>query len=89
MMPKMVLCYTHQAIEPKKKGDKMDISLIWLGRIAGIAGAALSAFAGVMRLTGNYWFGGFQVGTLLAGGAVAMIFGCLCFAAYLVQNTRR
>jgi hypothetical protein len=66
----------------------MDILLIWLGRIGGIVGALLCAFAVVMRLAGNYWFGGFQVGTLLAGGAVAMIFGCLCFAAYLVQNAR-
>lgn len=67
----------------------MDVLLIWSGRIAGAVGALLSAFAIAMRLAGKYWTGGFQVGTLLAGGAVAMIFACLCFAAYLVQNARR
>lgn len=66
----------------------MDVLLLWLGRVAGIGGTLLSAFAIAMRLAGKYWVGSFQVGTLLAAGAVAMIFGCLCFAAFLAQNVR-
>lgn len=66
----------------------MDALLLWMGRIAGISGILLSALAVALRLTGNYWFAGFQIGTLFAGGAVAMILGCLCFAAFLAQNAR-
>lgn len=66
----------------------MDILLLWLGRIAGIAGTLLSAFAAVERLLGNYWSAGFQVGTLFAAGAVAMLFGCLCFTAVLSGRAR-
>jgi hypothetical protein len=70
------------------KGAEMEVLLLWLGRAAGIAGTLLCAFAVVLRLTGKFWFAGFQTGTVLAAGAVAMIFGCLCFAAFVAQNLK-
>lgn len=66
----------------------MDNLLLWLGRIAGLGGVLLCIFAVVLRLRGTYWIASFQVGTVLAAGAVAMIFGCLCFLAYLANNAK-
>ena len=57
----------------------MDGILTWLGRIAGIAGALMCLVGGLVRLSGSYWLGGFQAGTLLQAGSAMMIFACLCF----------
>lgn len=65
--------------------------LLWLGRIAGIAGALISVVAVMVRLSGRYWLGGFQVGTLLQAGMAAMLLACLCLLATLTarMDTRR
>jgi len=60
--------------------------LLWLGRIAGVGGALVCAVAVVVRLVGQYAFGGFQVGTLLLVGTAAMTFACLCFLAVLTER---
>ncbi|HEY2817906.1 MAG TPA: hypothetical protein VGK44_12345 [Casimicrobiaceae bacterium] len=57
----------------------MNEMLLLLGRIAGIAGALLCVGAIAIRAAGQYWLGGFQVGTLLLAGSAAMVGGCLCF----------
>lgn len=62
--------------------------LIWIGRVAGVAGAAVCAVAVVTRLVGAYWLAGFQVGTLLLAGVAAMVLGCLGYLAALTEQFR-
>jgi hypothetical protein len=62
--------------------------LLWLGRIGGGLGLALTAAALVLRLAGRYIAGGFQVGTLLLVGVAAMVAGCLGYLAYLAERRR-
>jgi len=64
----------------------MNNLLLLLGRAAGVAGLLLIAVAVVVRLTGAYWLGGFQIGTVLLGGTVALVAGC--FALLLVLTSR-
>ncbi|MDI6746533.1 MAG: hypothetical protein QMD17_05255 [Rhodocyclaceae bacterium] len=61
--------------------------LLWLGRIAGVAGALLCIVSVAFRLRGEYWIGGFQAGTLLQAGSAAMIFGCFCLLVWLTRRT--
>lgn len=61
--------------------------LLWLGRIAGGAGALLFMVSVVFRLRGEYWVGGFQAGTMLQAGTAAMIFGCFCLLVLLTRRT--
>ena len=64
----------------------MNNLLLLLGRAAGVAGLLLIAVAVVVRLTGAYWLGAFQVGTVLLGGTAALAAGC--FALLLVLTSR-
>jgi hypothetical protein len=57
-----------------------------LGWISGLAGVAVWAGSIVARISGTFWIGGFQAGTLLLVGASAMVFGCFCFLAVLVSR---
>jgi hypothetical protein len=59
---------------------------LWLGRIAGILGLAVCAGAAVTRLSGAFWIGGFQAGTLLLAG-VALL-AAACFFLLLVATRR-
>lgn len=63
--------------------------LLWLGRIAGVGGALVCALSVFARLKGDYFLGGFQVGTLLQAGTAAMTFACLCLLAGLAQGAGR
>lgn len=63
--------------------------LLWVGRLAGLAGIALCLVAVGARLGGAFWLGNFQVGTLINGGIAAMVAGCLAFLAWLVEDARR
>ncbi len=67
----------------------MELLLLWVGRLAGIAGALLCAWAIYSRLTGSYFVGGFQVGTLLQAGTTALLVACVCFLAILTNRPRR
>ena len=67
----------------------MDNLLLWLGRLAGIVGVVLGAFAVVIRLQGMYAAGGFQTGTLLLGSIASMTLGCLCYVAVIAERARR
>lgn len=67
----------------------MDGVLTWLGRIAGIGGALVCLVGGFVRLSGSYWLGGFQAGTLLQGGMAMMTFACLCFLVLLSGRADR
>lgn len=64
----------------------MDIFLK-LGWLAGISGALLCIIGVASRLSGAYWLGGFQVGTLLQAGTAAMVFGCFCLLAVLTRRS--
>lgn len=64
----------------------MNNLLLWLGRLAGAVGLALIVVAVALRLTGAYWLGGFQVGTVVLGGTAALAAGC--FALLLVLTSR-
>jgi hypothetical protein len=57
----------------------MNDMLLWIGRIAGVVGALLCVAAIAIRIAGQYWIAGFQVGTLLLAGTAAMIGACVCF----------
>jgi hypothetical protein len=66
----------------------MDEFLLWLGRAAGFAGVLVCAVAAAVRLSGQYFIGGFQVTTLLQVGMAAMIAGCLCFLVVLTERSK-
>lgn len=67
----------------------MEILLLWVGRLAGLGGVALCAWAVYNRLAGLWFVGGFQIGTLLQGGMVAILLGCLCLLIVLTNRPRR
>jgi hypothetical protein len=67
---------------------QMERSLIWLGRIGGIAGIVICAIAVLTRLMGAYWLAGFQTSTLLLAGMAGMIFACLCFLTVLTERAK-
>ena len=67
----------------------MESILLWIGRIAGLAGFLLSAWAAIARLRGAYFAGGFQIGTLLLVGMTGMIVACLCLLFVLTMRPRR
>ena len=57
----------------------MNDVLLWVGRVAGVVGALLCVAAIAIRIGGQFWFAGYQTGTLLLAGSAAMVGGCLCF----------
>lgn len=61
-------------------------ALLWLGRISGLLGTLLCLVSVVFRLLGNYWLGGFQVGTLLQAGVAGLAFASFCLLLYLTQR---
>jgi len=56
----------------------MNGALLWLGRTFGVIGGLVCAIALLVRLSGNYKYAGFEIGTLFLGGTAAMVAGCLC-----------
>ena len=67
----------------------MESLLLWTGRIAGIVGLAISAWAAYQRLTGAFFAGGFQIGTLRLAGMTGMLIACLCLLLVLTERARR
>ena len=67
----------------------MESLLLWIGRIAGISGVALSIWAAFSRFSGEYFVGGFQIGTLLLGGMTAMLVACISFLIVLTDRVRK
>lgn len=62
-------------------------TMYWLGWIAGVGGVLLCLVGAAFRLSGEFWIGSFQSGTLLQGGIAAMVFGCFCFLALLTHRS--
>ena len=67
----------------------MESVLLWLGRIAGLGSLILSAWVAYARLTGAYFVGGFQIGTLLLVGIMGMLVACFFLLLVLTQRRRR
>ena len=67
----------------------MESLLLWVGRVAGLLGVAVSAWAALSRLAGSYFVAGFQIGTLLSAGMTAMLVACICFLMVLTDRVRR
>lgn len=66
----------------------MNNLLLWAGRAAGVAGLLVCLVAFGVRLSGQYFLGGFQLGTLLQAGTSAMIAGCFCLLAGMTTGSR-
>ncbi len=66
----------------------MDTLLIWVGRAAGGVGAVITAATALLRLSGHFWLGGLQLGTLFLAGIAALAFGCFCFLSVLLGRSR-
>jgi hypothetical protein len=66
----------------------MNDLFLWFGRAAGVGGVLLCVLAAVARISGHYWIGAFQVGTLLQAGIATMIVGCLSFLAVLTERSK-
>ena len=62
--------------------------LLWVGRIGGSAGVALSVIAVLARVLGMYNLAGFQMGTVLLAGMAAMLVGCLGYLAAIAERGR-
>jgi len=67
----------------------MEMLLLWIGRLAGVAGALIALAAVVARGSGQYVVAGLQVGTLLQAGIAAMVLGCLAYVARLAERPPR
>lgn len=59
--------------------------LLWVGRLAGLAGALLCGVAGAARLSGSYQLGSYQALTVLDAGTAVMVLGCLAYVAALAE----
>jgi len=76
--------------DKKISEEKPDgILLLWIGRLAGLGGVALCAWAVYNRMAGLYFAGGFQIGTLLQAGMTGILIGCLCLLIVLTNRPRR
>ena len=67
----------------------MESLLLWIGRIAGLAGMLIALAAVLARGSGQYVVAGLQVGTLLQAGIAAMVLGCLAYVARLAERPPR
>jgi hypothetical protein len=60
--------------------------LLWVGRVAGLAGAALCALAFVARLQNLWTIGGYSIGSILQTGMAGMLLGCLAYLAVVAER---
>lgn len=67
----------------------MQVLLRWTARIAGLVGVAVIGIAVLGRVAGLYWFGSFQIGTMLQAGMAATLLACLAYLALLVEVKAR
>jgi hypothetical protein len=67
----------------------MQTVLLWIGRLAGLLGALLAIAAALIRISGRYYAGGFQIGTLLQAGIAMVVLACLVYLIILVEYPRK
>jgi hypothetical protein len=66
----------------------MNTFLLSAGRLVGVCGLLLCLVSFAARLSGHYFLGGFQVGTLLLGGVAAMMAGCFCLLVVMTATPK-
>jgi hypothetical protein len=64
----------------------MHVLLIWIGRIAGLAGVALCAVALVSRAANTWNIGSYNIGAIFQAGLAGMLLACLAYAAHLAER---
>jgi hypothetical protein len=64
----------------------MEKLLLWIGRLAGLVGIVVCAVAVVVRASGKFTLGNFQVGTMLLAGMAIMLVACLGYLAVLAER---
>lgn len=64
----------------------MESLLLWIARVAAIAGILICAVAVATRLSGTFIMLSIQTGTLLQAGMAVMLVGCLSFLALLTRR---
>jgi hypothetical protein len=64
----------------------MNKLLLWTGRTAGVVGVLVCGGSVVLRAAGNFYVGGYQVGTMLQAGMAALLVGCLAYVAALAEG---
>lgn len=60
--------------------------MLWLGRLAGVAGFVVFVIAVATRARGLYAVGGYQAGTLLLVGIALMVLGCLAYLGFIAER---
>ena len=66
----------------------MRMLLIWIGRLAGLAGVLMTLGAVLARLSGSYQLGSFDASTVLTAGIAAMVTACLAYLMALAEDPR-
>jgi hypothetical protein len=64
----------------------MNSLLRWVGRLAGVIGLAAMACAVALRLSGVWYVGGLQTGTLMNAGVAAMVVGAWAYVASMAED---
>ena len=62
--------------------------LLWVGRVAGLAGIALCAAAFIARVQNIWSVGGYRIGSILQAGMAGLLLGCLAYLADLAERPR-
>ncbi|MDQ6619784.1 MAG: hypothetical protein M3Z31_08825 [Pseudomonadota bacterium] len=60
--------------------------LLWVARLAGVAGLLVTLLAVVTRGRGLYNVGSYAAGTLLLVGIALMVTGCLAYLASVAEG---
>jgi hypothetical protein len=60
--------------------------LLWIGRLAGGAGAVLAAVAFTARISSTWLVGNIQVGTMLHASTSLMVLGILSYVAWMAER---
>lgn len=63
--------------------------LLWIGRLAGILGVVLVVAAVLIRVSGRFFVGGFQLGTVLQAGMAMLLVAGLAYLIVLVECPRK
>jgi hypothetical protein len=63
--------------------NRMNTFMLWIGRVSAAVGALLCIVAVALRISGRFFFGSFQVVTLLTAGIAVMVAACVCLLLVL------
>ena len=66
--------------------DQLKVLLLWVGRLAGLAGVLICAVAAVVRVGGSHMVGGYTSSSVLQAGIAVMLLGCLGYLALLARR---